>query len=62
VLSALYVYNGRLVEGLLEIIRIPAIDYILVFVLAGIFWLIIKLMAFFKNRSNAEVLAKGQPN
>ena len=39
VISALYVYNGRLVEGFLEIIRIPAIDYILVFVLAGIFWL-----------------------
>jgi hypothetical protein len=59
VLSALYVYNGRLVEGLLEIIRIPAIDYILVFVLAGIFWLIIKIMAFFKNRSSTEALANG---
>ena len=42
VLLALYVYNGRWLEGLLEIIRIPAIEYILVFVLAGIFWLMIK--------------------
>ena len=56
ILSALYVYNGNLVAGILEIIRIPAIDYILVFVLAGIFWLIIRLMAFFQNRSNTEAL------
>jgi len=48
VASALYVYNGRLIQGLLEVIRIPAIDYILVFVLAGIFWLIIKVMGYFK--------------
>jgi hypothetical protein len=47
--SAVYVYNGRLINGLLEIIRIPAIDYILVFVLAGIFWLIIKLMGLFQK-------------
>jgi hypothetical protein len=54
VLTALYVYNGRWIQGFLEIIRIPAIDYILVFVLAGIFWLIIKAMAFFK-RDNTEM-------
>jgi hypothetical protein len=47
--SALYVYNGRLIDGLLEIIRIPAIDYILVFVLAGIFWLIVKLIGLFSR-------------
>jgi hypothetical protein len=57
VLTALYVYNGRLLEGLLEIIRIPAIEYLAVFVLAGIFWLIIKVMGFFKNRSGAAALA-----
>jgi hypothetical protein len=39
----------RLVQGFLEIIRIPAIDYILVFVLAGIFWLIIKIMRFLRT-------------
>ena len=52
VLSALYVFNGRLIQGLLEIIRIPAIDYILVFVLAGIFWLIIKLIGLFRSTQN----------
>jgi hypothetical protein len=57
VLTALYVYNGRLIQGVLEIIRIPAIDYILVFVLAGIFWLIIKVMKFFKNRRNRTLAA-----
>lgn len=51
VASALYVYNGRLIEGFLEIIRIPAIDYILVFVMAGIFWLIIKLMGAFQKQA-----------
>jgi len=50
VLTALYVYNGRWIQGFLEVIRIPAIDYILVFVLAGIFWLIIKAMALFKQK------------
>ncbi len=57
ILSALYVYNGRLLAGLLEIIRIPAIDYILIFVLAGIFWLIIRLMAFFQREPQMEVVA-----
>jgi hypothetical protein len=56
ILSALYVYNGRLLAGLLEIIRIPAIDYILVFVLAGIFWLIIRLIDALSNRRNQESL------
>ncbi|MBC8504298.1 MAG: hypothetical protein H8D34_05540 [Chloroflexi bacterium] len=55
VLSALYVYNGRLLDGLLEIIRIPAIDYILVFVLAGIFWLIIKIMGLLKKERTTPV-------
>ncbi|MCJ7701295.1 MAG: hypothetical protein MUO62_06905 [Anaerolineales bacterium] len=59
VLSALYVYNGRLFEGLTEIIRIPAIDYILVFVLAGLFWLVIKLMALSKKIFNAKTLVDG---
>ena len=58
VLSALYVYNGRWLDGLLEIIRIPAIDYILVFVLAGIFWLIIKVIEVFK-RGKPELAAGG---
>lgn len=50
---ALYVYNGRLIEGLLEIIRIPAIDYILVFVLAGLFWLLIRVIALFQPKNAA---------
>jgi hypothetical protein len=53
-LSALYVYNGRLLEGFMEIIRIPAIDYILVFVLAGVFWLIIRVMALFTKSQATE--------
>jgi hypothetical protein len=56
VLSALYVYNGQWIQGFLEIIRIPAIDYILVFVLAGIFWLIIKLIGFF-TRDQPKIAA-----
>lgn len=59
VLSALYVYNGRLLDGLLEIIRIPAIDYILVFVLTGIFWLIIKVMGLF-NKKQPYIEADGR--
>jgi hypothetical protein len=47
--TALYVYNGRLLEGLSEIVRIPIIDYVLVFVLAGLFWLIIKVMGRFRR-------------
>ena len=55
--SALYVYNGRLLDGLLEIIRIPAIDYILIFILSGIFWLIIKLMALIRKDERISVTA-----
>ena len=54
--TAIYVYNGRLLEGLLEIIRIPMIDYILVFVLAGIFWLILKAIKRFGSDGRAEAL------
>jgi hypothetical protein len=54
VLSALYVYNGRLVQGLLEIIRIPAIDYVLVLVLVGLFWLILKLIGLFNRKIDSK--------
>jgi hypothetical protein len=36
---ALYIYSDRGWEHLNEIIRIPVIDYVAVFILAGIFWL-----------------------
>jgi hypothetical protein len=39
----LLVYSDRGWAQLNEIIRIPMIDYILVFVLAGIFWVGIKI-------------------
>ena len=57
ILAALYVYNGRLVEGIMGTIRIPAIDYILVLVLAGLFWLIIKLIALSKRLFTRKALA-----
>lgn len=57
VASALYVYNGRLIQGLLEIIRIPAIDYILVVVLAGIFWGIVKLLGIIQNAFEPKTAA-----
>ena len=53
-LSAIYVYNGRLLYGVMEIMRIPFIDYILVFVLTGIFWLIIRIMALFTKPQVSE--------
>ena len=59
VLSALYVYNGRIIEGISVIVRIPVIDYLLVFVLAGVFWLIIKLMELFRRRKPAAGLHDG---
>jgi hypothetical protein len=37
--SAIWVYSERGWAQMNEIIRIPVIDYIAVFVLAGIFWL-----------------------
>jgi hypothetical protein len=54
VAAALYVYNGKLIEGLLEIIRIPAIDYILVFVLAGVLWLLIRVITLFQPQKIAS--------
>ena len=39
--SVIWVYSERGLAQLNEIIRIPAIGYIAVFVLAGIFWLIL---------------------
>jgi hypothetical protein len=56
VVTALIVYNGRILDAFLEAIRIPAIDYILVFVLVGIFWLITKLMGVF-TRKRAAIVA-----
>jgi hypothetical protein len=41
VVAVLALYNWRGWDKLNEIIRIPAIDYILVFALAGIFWLVL---------------------
>ncbi len=55
IISALYVYNGRLIEGITEIVRIPAIDYILVLVLAGLFWLIIKLIELTKKTPTTQL-------
>jgi hypothetical protein len=50
VLSALFVYNWNVLDAFLEAIRIPAIDYILVFVLAGIFWLILRVIGIFTQK------------
>lgn len=47
----LWVYNGRW-AALNEIIRIPFIEYLSVLVLAGIFWLILRIMRRFQSRQS----------
>ncbi|MCB9419134.1 MAG: hypothetical protein H6667_04990 [Ardenticatenaceae bacterium] len=44
----LWVYNGRW-AALNEIVRIPFIEYLSVFVLAGIFWLILRIIRRFQS-------------
>ena len=50
VAGVLVVYNGRWAD-INEIIRIPFIEYGLVFVLAGIIWLLMKIVGFWQNRT-----------
>jgi hypothetical protein len=45
----LYVYSDRGWEHLNEIIRIPLIDYVAVFVLAGIFWVGLKIAGWIRR-------------
>lgn len=45
----LWVYNGRW-AALNEIVRIPFIEYLSVFVLAGIFWLILRIIHRFQSK------------
>ena len=45
----LWVYNGRW-AALNEIVRIPFIEYLSVFALAGIFWLILRIMRRFQSK------------
>jgi hypothetical protein len=45
----LLVYSQRGWEYLNEIVRIPAIDYVLVFAIAGIIWVGMKLVGWFNN-------------
>ena len=47
--AVLWVYSDRGWEYLNEIIRIPAIDYIAVLVLAGLFWLGLRLVRLIRN-------------
>jgi hypothetical protein len=48
--AALYIYSDRGWTKLDEIIRIPLIDYIAVFVLAGLTWLILYAVDFVRDR------------
>ena len=50
VAGAAVVYGNRGWVQANEIIRIPLIEYVLVFVLAGIIWLLMKLVGLFTNR------------
>jgi hypothetical protein len=47
---ALWVYNFNVLDGFLEIIRIPFIEYLSVLVLAGIFWLILRLVGLVRKQ------------
>ncbi len=47
---ALWVYSGRGIGGIHQITWIPVIDYLIVFVLAGVLWSIMKLI----NRFSAQ--------
>lgn len=49
-----WVYSGRGIDKLNEVVRIPVIDYLLVFVLAGLIWLMIRLVGLFTNKGNPE--------
>lgn len=50
----LWVYNGRW-AALNEIIRIPAIEYLSVFVLMGIFWLGLRIAQLFQTRRSTRL-------
>ncbi len=57
--AVLWVYSERGFNRLDEIIRIPVIDYVLVFLLAGIFWLILRGAALLRTRRMTD-RASGQ--
>lgn len=51
--AVLLVYNGRW-EALNEIVRIPAIEYLAVFVLAGLIWVGLRIAQVFTDRAGAS--------
>lgn len=52
--SIAWVYSWRGIDKLNEVLRIPVIDYVLVFVLAGLIWLLMQIAALFGGRGQAE--------
>ena len=54
ILSVGVVYSERGIGKLNEIIRIPAIDYLGVFIMAGIFWLGLRIYAFYSDRRKSQ--------
>ena len=52
--GVLIVYSGRGWENVNEVIRIPVIEYLLVFVLALIIWLGMRLVGLFTNRTRQQ--------
>lgn len=57
--GVLVVYSGRGWASVNEIVRIPVIEYLLVFVLALIIWLIMRLGALFTGRFGRRVSSRG---
>lgn len=54
--SMLWVYSWRGIDKINEVIRIPVIDYVLVFILAGLIWLMIRVASLFHRSSEARPL------
>jgi hypothetical protein len=56
--GVLIVYSGRGWGNVSEIIRIPIIEYLMVFLLAGIIWLIMRFFGLFTGRLWTERVSK----
>ncbi len=56
--GVLIVYSGRGWENVNEIVRIPVIEYLLVFVLALIIWLIVRVVALFNRQTQQRLSSR----
>jgi len=53
--GVLWVYSSRGFDNVNEIVRIPVIEYFLVFVFASVTWLTMKLVALFKGTHDTQI-------